>query len=186
MSFFTAAEEWSSLVTSGSQDGLSRVFEAILDDDSAIVVEDPVYPGAVAALKHLPGERVAVRCDNFGIIPERVGKGNWQCLSVGCSLSTFAVRGGIVAALRFGKGHQGDLYDSHWPEPVWRYDEYREKEGHLRYLLVSLCLNELCRQTSLIKMTDITVVATTFSFSRMILTPFSLFRVSTNPTTAKC
>jgi len=65
-------DSWSNLVTSGSQDGLSRVFESILDDSSSLIVEDPIYPGAVAALQSLPGHRLSVACDKYGMIPEEL------------------------------------------------------------------------------------------------------------------
>eukprot|EP01080_Neovahlkampfia_damariscottae_P003600 gene3600-6335_t len=75
---------WNSIVTSGSQDGLSKAFESLIDEGDAILLENPTYSGSLAALRPLgPGnlyylilkkeiEIISIETDHQGIIPEHL------------------------------------------------------------------------------------------------------------------
>lgn len=58
------------VVTGGSQDGLSRAFEMLLDEGDTVLLENPTYSGALAALNPLHCNKVSVVCDSEGIVPE--------------------------------------------------------------------------------------------------------------------
>ncbi len=48
-----ADENWGVCVTGGSQDGLAKIFEMLLDETRSLIVESPTYSGALAFLKPL-------------------------------------------------------------------------------------------------------------------------------------
>eukprot|EP01094_Clydonella_sp_ATCC50884_P004313 TRINITY_DN13341_c0_g1_i2.p1 TRINITY_DN13341_c0_g1~~TRINITY_DN13341_c0_g1_i2.p1 ORF type:complete len:319 (+),score=71.50 TRINITY_DN13341_c0_g1_i2:202-1158(+) len=58
------------MVTTGSQDGLSKAFDMLIDEGDPVLVEDPTYSGALAALLPLRANLVPVRTDNEGLVPE--------------------------------------------------------------------------------------------------------------------
>jgi kynurenine/2-aminoadipate aminotransferase len=71
--------EYGVVVTTGSQDALTKCFEMMLDtsdsDDpmrDAVLVENPSYSGALAALVPMGCELIEVPLDSEGIIPERM------------------------------------------------------------------------------------------------------------------
>jgi kynurenine/2-aminoadipate aminotransferase len=73
--------DYSLLVTSGSQDGLTKAFEMLIDVDGgdSVLVETPLYTGTSAALRPMKCELLEVAIDGDGIIPEdleRVLKNN--------------------------------------------------------------------------------------------------------------
>ena len=43
--------KFSSIVTTGSQDGLSKVFQMLLNPEDEIIVDDPCYSGTIAAVR---------------------------------------------------------------------------------------------------------------------------------------
>ncbi|KAM9143625.1 kynurenine/alpha-aminoadipate aminotransferase, mitochondrial isoform 2-T3 [Pangshura tecta] len=57
-------------VTTGSQEGLSKVFEMLIDPGDNILLDAPTYPGTLAALKPLGCNIINVPSDQYGIIPK--------------------------------------------------------------------------------------------------------------------
>ncbi|KAM5264708.1 kynurenine/alpha-aminoadipate aminotransferase, mitochondrial [Ctenodactylus gundi] len=56
-------------VTSGSQDGLCKAFEMMINPGDNILLNEPVYSGTLQALKPLGCNIINVPSDEFGIIP---------------------------------------------------------------------------------------------------------------------
>eukprot|EP00050_Salpingoeca_kvevrii_P015924 m.51192 g.51192 ORF g.51192 m.51192 type:complete len:432 (-) comp6592_c0_seq1:162-1457(-) len=56
-------------VTNGSQEGLARAFEMLLNPGDGILVENPSYCGAISALRPLNPTFFDVKTDNFGLVP---------------------------------------------------------------------------------------------------------------------
>lgn len=60
-------------MTNGSQDGLSKAFDMLLEDGDSVLVEDPTYSGSLASIKpHNDAILVEMPTDANGIIPERL------------------------------------------------------------------------------------------------------------------
>ncbi|XP_006902196.1 PREDICTED: kynurenine/alpha-aminoadipate aminotransferase, mitochondrial [Elephantulus edwardii] len=57
-------------VTTGSQDGLSKVFEMLVSPGDNIILDEPVYSGTIQALKPLGCNLINVSSDEHGIIPD--------------------------------------------------------------------------------------------------------------------
>ncbi|MEE6460989.1 hypothetical protein FKM82_001165 [Ascaphus truei] len=57
-------------VTSGSQEGLSKVFEMIVNPGDNVLLDAPTYSGTLAALKPLGCNIICVPTDQHGIIPQ--------------------------------------------------------------------------------------------------------------------
>ncbi|XP_005607779.1 kynurenine/alpha-aminoadipate aminotransferase, mitochondrial isoform X2 [Equus przewalskii] len=57
-------------VTSGSQDGLCKAFEMIINPGDNILINEPVYPGTLQALQPLGCNIINVSSDEYGIIPD--------------------------------------------------------------------------------------------------------------------
>ncbi|CAM4551428.1 kynurenine/alpha-aminoadipate aminotransferase, mitochondrial isoform X1 [Caretta caretta] len=57
-------------ITTGSQDGLSKVFDMLLNPGDNVLLEDPSYSGTLSALKPLGCNIIKVPADKHGIIPE--------------------------------------------------------------------------------------------------------------------
>ncbi|XP_054432029.1 kynurenine/alpha-aminoadipate aminotransferase, mitochondrial [Pteronotus mesoamericanus] len=57
-------------VTTGSQDGLCKVFEMIINRGDNILLNEPIYSGTLAALQPLGCNIINVSSDEHGIIPE--------------------------------------------------------------------------------------------------------------------
>ncbi|KAI5167819.1 kynurenine/alpha-aminoadipate aminotransferase, mitochondrial isoform X1 [Manis pentadactyla] len=57
-------------VTSGSQDGLCKVFEMIIDPGDNVLLSEPVYSGILQILKPLGCNIISVSSDEHGIIPD--------------------------------------------------------------------------------------------------------------------
>ncbi|KAI5943361.1 Kynurenine/alpha-aminoadipate aminotransferase, mitochondrial [Manis javanica] len=57
-------------VTSGSQDGLCKVFEMIINPGDNVLLSEPVYSGILQILKPLGCNIINVSSDEHGIIPE--------------------------------------------------------------------------------------------------------------------
>mmetsp|Transcript_25787 Transcript_25787/g.72225 ORF Transcript_25787/g.72225 Transcript_25787/m.72225 type:complete len:422 (+) Transcript_25787:59-1324(+) len=66
--------DWNICVTSGSQDGLYKAMDMLVDENDHILVEEPAYSGIVAALRPLHCNVVTVETDRHGIIPESLEK----------------------------------------------------------------------------------------------------------------
>jgi len=59
-------------ITQGSQDGLSKVFDMLLDSDDALLVESPTYSGSLAYLQPKGVSLIELETDEGGLIPERL------------------------------------------------------------------------------------------------------------------
>ncbi|XP_017775231.1 PREDICTED: kynurenine/alpha-aminoadipate aminotransferase, mitochondrial [Nicrophorus vespilloides] len=58
------------LVTSGSQDGISRSIEMCISEGDAMLVQEPFYAGTEAVLKSFKPKLLAIEQDEYGMIPE--------------------------------------------------------------------------------------------------------------------
>jgi DNA-binding transcriptional MocR family regulator len=58
------------LITNGSQQALELVFRTLLDRDSAVVLEDPTFTGALSALGSLGARAIGVPLDDEGMRPD--------------------------------------------------------------------------------------------------------------------
>ncbi|XP_060040344.1 kynurenine/alpha-aminoadipate aminotransferase, mitochondrial isoform X2 [Erinaceus europaeus] len=56
-------------VTAGSQDGLCKVFEMLVNPGDNILLSEPAYPGTLEALHPLGCNLINVSSDKYGIIP---------------------------------------------------------------------------------------------------------------------
>lgn len=65
---------WDVIVTSGSMDGCSKVFEMVLDIGDPIMVQTPAYDGILNALAPLAPEFIEIAQDQDGIDPQRIIK----------------------------------------------------------------------------------------------------------------
>ncbi len=63
-------EKWDVCVTTGSQDGLTKAFEMLLNPGDIIIVEAPTYSGALAYLKPSGVRFLPVAVDGEGITPD--------------------------------------------------------------------------------------------------------------------
>ncbi|KAF6091875.1 aminoadipate aminotransferase [Phyllostomus discolor] len=66
----SSQEEMDICVTTGSQDGLCKVFEMLINSGDNILVNEPVYSGTLEALQPLGCNLINVPSDEYGIIPE--------------------------------------------------------------------------------------------------------------------
>lgn len=57
-------------ITSGSQDGLCKVFEMIINPGDNVLLNEPIYSGTLQALKPLGCNIINVASDEYGIIPD--------------------------------------------------------------------------------------------------------------------
>jgi len=64
--------KFSSIVTTGSQDGLSKVFQMLLDPEDCVIVDDPCYSGTIAALRPMGCKLLPATTDAKGIVPEKL------------------------------------------------------------------------------------------------------------------
>jgi len=68
------------LVTAGSQDGLCKCLEVLLDQGSTVLMEEFVYSGTLSIINPYKPQYKVVKSDNEGIIPEDLEKvlSNWE------------------------------------------------------------------------------------------------------------
>jgi len=64
------ANDWSLMVTNGSQDGICKAMEALVSEGDYILVEKPSYAGAIEILRGLNAKFIEVPTDQNGLIPE--------------------------------------------------------------------------------------------------------------------
>lgn len=57
-------------ITNGSQEGLSKVFEMLINPGDTVLLDAPTYAGTLAALRPLGCNIINVPADNHGIIPQ--------------------------------------------------------------------------------------------------------------------
>lgn len=60
------------LITNGSQDGLCKAFEMMMNLNDHVIVQEPVYAGTLAILNPYKPQYVPVQCDANGLIPEEL------------------------------------------------------------------------------------------------------------------
>ncbi|XP_051025913.1 kynurenine/alpha-aminoadipate aminotransferase, mitochondrial [Acomys russatus] len=61
-------------ITSGCQDGLCKTFEMLISPGDTVLLNEPLYPGTLCAMKPLGGNMINVPSDEHGIIPEGLKK----------------------------------------------------------------------------------------------------------------
>jgi kynurenine/2-aminoadipate aminotransferase len=66
--------DWEICVTNGSQDGLYKSFDLLLDQDDYLLVESPTYSGALASLHPIGVNLVEVKSDGDGIDTQQLEK----------------------------------------------------------------------------------------------------------------
>ncbi|XP_046394821.1 kynurenine/alpha-aminoadipate aminotransferase, mitochondrial-like [Ischnura elegans] len=67
------------IVTSGSQDGLSKAFEMSLEEGEPVIVQDPIYTGALGILKPLNPQFICIPEDENGMQPDKLRKALEAC-----------------------------------------------------------------------------------------------------------
>ncbi|XP_057377701.1 kynurenine/alpha-aminoadipate aminotransferase, mitochondrial-like [Daphnia carinata] len=60
------------LITNGSQDGLCKAFEMMMNLNDHVIVQEPVYAGTLAILNPYKPQYIPVQCDANGLIPEEL------------------------------------------------------------------------------------------------------------------
>ncbi|XP_014785033.1 kynurenine/alpha-aminoadipate aminotransferase, mitochondrial isoform X2 [Octopus bimaculoides] len=60
------------IITAGSQDGLSKVYEAVIGENDYILIETPCYSGTLCAIKPLRPRFLNISTDKDGIIPSEL------------------------------------------------------------------------------------------------------------------
>ncbi|XP_036916313.1 kynurenine/alpha-aminoadipate aminotransferase, mitochondrial isoform X2 [Sturnira hondurensis] len=66
----SSQEEMDICITTGSQDGLFKVFEMLTNSGDNVLLSEPVYSGILEALQPLGCNIIGVPCDEDGIMPE--------------------------------------------------------------------------------------------------------------------
>ena len=62
-------KDWDTIVTAGAQEALHNVVSALLDEQDHVLVENPTYSGALAALRPIGCRVTGVDTDHDGLIP---------------------------------------------------------------------------------------------------------------------
>lgn len=72
-------------ITHGSQDGLTKAFDMLLDSEDTLLVESPTYSGSLAYLQPLNCTLRAICTDQLGLIPKKLNDvlTNWKEYSDG-------------------------------------------------------------------------------------------------------
>jgi len=67
-------------VVPGSQDGLAKIFDMLVDHDDSLLIEAPTYSGTLAALEAKGCNLVGVPTDDLGLNPEKLAAvlGGWD------------------------------------------------------------------------------------------------------------
>ncbi|KAJ6562077.1 pyridoxal phosphate-dependent transferase [Mycena capillaripes] len=73
-------ESWSITIGSGSQDLMYKACEVLIDDGDYVLIEAPVYPGALGFLATLPCTLIEVHADAQGLNPANLEAilSNWE------------------------------------------------------------------------------------------------------------
>eukprot|EP00298_Acanthocystis_sp_HF-20_P016618 c21531_g1_i2.p1 GENE.c21531_g1_i2~~c21531_g1_i2.p1 ORF type:complete len:434 (-),score=175.19 c21531_g1_i2:9-1310(-) len=64
------SEERGIMITTGSQDGLSKAFDMLINSETVVITENPTYPGALQALRATGCHLVGIDIDKYGIRPD--------------------------------------------------------------------------------------------------------------------
>lgn len=72
-------------ITTGSQDGLGKAFDMLLDKGDSLIIESPTYSGSLAYLEPLSCNLIGIGTDRHGMIPEALDNTleNWESLHPG-------------------------------------------------------------------------------------------------------
>ena len=75
-----AYADWDVLVNVGATDGWNKVVGLLCEMGDAILVEEWTYPGAMNSVNPLETEKIALKMDGQGVIPEYVDEvlGGWD------------------------------------------------------------------------------------------------------------
>lgn len=65
-------DKYEMIITNGSQDGMSRTLEMILEENDSMLVQNPYYAGTEAIVKPLNVNVIGIDQDQFGIIPQKL------------------------------------------------------------------------------------------------------------------
>eukprot|EP01095_Lingulamoeba_sp_RSL-Kostka_P013085 TRINITY_DN5322_c0_g2_i1.p1 TRINITY_DN5322_c0_g2~~TRINITY_DN5322_c0_g2_i1.p1 ORF type:complete len:221 (+),score=57.59 TRINITY_DN5322_c0_g2_i1:65-727(+) len=63
---------WTICITNGSQSALNKTFDMLLDEEDTLLVENPTYSGALAALNPINCNIVGVDTDQHGLDPSHL------------------------------------------------------------------------------------------------------------------
>ncbi|CAG9861819.1 unnamed protein product [Phyllotreta striolata] len=74
-----AWDKCDTIITNGSQDGMSRVLEMILDDNDTMLVQNPYYAGTAAIVKPLNVNVIGIDQDESGIQPRKLVEALENC-----------------------------------------------------------------------------------------------------------
>eukprot|EP01119_Soliformovum_irregulare_P018352 TRINITY_DN5602_c1_g2_i1.p1 TRINITY_DN5602_c1_g2~~TRINITY_DN5602_c1_g2_i1.p1 ORF type:complete len:432 (-),score=141.26 TRINITY_DN5602_c1_g2_i1:38-1333(-) len=66
---YPSKADWNIVVTTGSQDGLAKSFDMLLNEGDYILTENPTYSGSIAALQAIGANLVGVKTDADGMDP---------------------------------------------------------------------------------------------------------------------
>ncbi|XP_071452642.1 kynurenine/alpha-aminoadipate aminotransferase, mitochondrial-like [Hetaerina americana] len=72
-------ENYEILVTTGSQDGLSKAFDMSLEEGEPVIVQHPIYTGALAAIKPLCPQFICIPEDENGMRPDKLKESLEAC-----------------------------------------------------------------------------------------------------------
>jgi kynurenine/2-aminoadipate aminotransferase len=72
--------DWSLIVGTGSQDVIDRAFWTVLNEEDAVLVETPCYPGIIASLNGIGARKVEVPADHNGVRVDELDRvlANWS------------------------------------------------------------------------------------------------------------
>jgi len=68
------SNRFEAVVTTGSQDGLMKIFEMLISPGDNILMDNPCYSGTLAAVGPMPCNKLPVETDGCGLIPSSLQK----------------------------------------------------------------------------------------------------------------
>eukprot|EP01121_Diplochlamys_sp_Union-15-3_P010304 TRINITY_DN2888_c0_g1_i1.p1 TRINITY_DN2888_c0_g1~~TRINITY_DN2888_c0_g1_i1.p1 ORF type:complete len:416 (-),score=54.13 TRINITY_DN2888_c0_g1_i1:49-1296(-) len=80
--------DWNILITTGSQDGIAKAFDILIDEEDYVIVENPIYSGSLSSMQMLNSRFVSIDTDENGIIPDVLSNTlkNWGETHPNCRL----------------------------------------------------------------------------------------------------
>lgn len=66
------SKDWSTLISTGSQDAIVKMLDVVLNDGDSLLVENPTYPGTLAALKAMNIKLFGTEMDHEGMDVEKL------------------------------------------------------------------------------------------------------------------
>ncbi|XP_066602819.1 kynurenine/alpha-aminoadipate aminotransferase, mitochondrial-like [Prorops nasuta] len=64
--------DWDVLITPGSQNGASKVFDMFIDEGQPVMIQAPTYPGIISSVAPLQPDYIEIQQDAHGVIPEEI------------------------------------------------------------------------------------------------------------------